>query len=380
MSTKEELPLKNMSTILALLAMVLMYQNKSFGQDSSVTQDSTADTTRLISLGIMPLPIVFFTPETGTAGGAGILFFFRPGKNAVSNRPSTMTFSFIYTEKKQIIAEASGEFYLLDNLYKLTGGLQFLRYPQKFYGIGNKTASSLEESYGSKFFRIQFAGLRSLGRGLQAGLSFSFENRKMYDVIPGGLLSVGTVLGSRDGITSDLGPLITFDTRDNIFAPTTGSYHQFSMRTELRALGSNYRFTRTEVDFRQYFSLADGHVVAYQVFGKFVSGDAPFHKLAELGGQNRMRGYYEGRYRDNDYMAIQTEYRIPLIWRFGGVLFAGAGDVAPALGQFRIADIKPSYGFGLRFTIAPQERLNLRLDFGFGKHSSGVYISAAEAF
>jgi outer membrane protein assembly factor BamA len=372
--------MKIIFSFFALAAVASLSVGESYGQDRAETKDSMADTTRAISSGILPLPIFFYTPETGIAGGAGILFFFRPDGDAVSNRPSTTALNFIYTEKKQIIAEISGEFYLADDLYRLMGGVQYLRFPQKFFGIGNNTPSGLEEDYGSELFGVQFAGLRSLGQGFQAGLSFFFENRKVFDLLPGGLLSPGTVLGSRDGITSGIGPLITFDTRDNIFSPTTGSYCQFSSRTGLRALGSDYVFTRMEVDIRHYINAANEHVLALQAFGTFISGEAPFHKLAELGGQNRMRGYYEGRYRDNNYTAVQAEYRVPLIWRFGCVVFGGAGDVAPTPGRFRLSDIKPSYGFGLRFAFAPQERLNLRLDFGFGNNSSGMYIGVAEAF
>lgn len=372
--------MKIISGFFALAAVASLTVGKSYGQDQAETNASMADTAQMTSAGFLPLPIFFYTPETGIAGGAGILFFFRPGGDAVSNRPSTTALNFIYTEKKQIIAEVSGEFYLADDLYRLMGGVQYLRFPQKFFGIGNTTPSGLEEDYSSELFGVQFAGLRSLGDGFQVGLSFFFENRKVFDLQPGGLLSPGTVLGSKDGITSGVGPLITFDTRDNIFSPTTGSYYQFSSRTGLRALGSDYVFTRMEVDIRRYINTANEHVLALQAFGTFIIGEAPFHKLAELGGQNRMRGYYEGRYRDHNYVAVQAEYRVPLIWRFGGVMFVGAGDVAPTIGRFHFSDIKPSYGFGLRFAFAPEERLNLRLDFGIGRNSNGMYIGVAEAF
>jgi hypothetical protein len=372
--------MKNTFSLLALLGVVTMCLNESRAQNRAEAQDSTADTTRASSPGILPLPIFFYTPETGTAGGAGLLFFFRPNENAATNRPSTTMLNFIYTEKKQIIAEASGEFYLAENLYKLSGGIQFLRFPQKFFGIGNNTSSSMEESYSSELYGMQFSWLRSLENGFQAGLSIFFENRRVYELIPGGLLSSGTILGSKDGITSGIGPLVTLDTRDNVFAPFTGSYYQFSIRTGLRALGSDYLITVTEVDLRKYLPFYGDGVMAFQAFGTSVSGDAPFHKLAELGGQNRMRGYYQGRYRDKNYVAVQAEYRLPLIWRFGGVAFAGTGDVAPSLSQFRLSDFKPSYGFGIRFAFEPKERLNLRLDFGLGDNSSGMYISVAEAF
>ena len=93
-----------------------------------------------------------------------------------------------------------------------------------------------------------------------------------------------------------------------------------------------------------------------------------------------MRGYYEGRYRDKKLLAMQTEYRIPIIWRFGAALFAGAGDVAPALSKFNLSSVKPSYGFGLRYLFDPVEKMCIRIDFGFGKGTSGMYITANEAY
>jgi outer membrane protein assembly factor BamA len=111
-----------------------------------------------------------------------------------------------------------------------------------------------------------------------------------------------------------------------------------------------------------------------------INGSAPFHKLAALGGQSMMRGYYEGRYLGNKLLAGQVEYRIPIYWRFGAVAFAGAGDVASTMSRFNLHDLKPSYGFGIRYVFNPDEKLSLRLDFGFGRNTSGVYITAAEAF
>jgi hypothetical protein len=39
-----------------------------------------------------------------------------------------------------------------------------------------------------------------------------------------------------------------------------------------------------------------------------------------------------------------------------------------------------SYGGGLRLLVHEKEKLNLRLDFGFGKGSSGIYVLLKEAF
>jgi hypothetical protein len=37
-------------------------------------------------------------------------------------------------------------------------------------------------------------------------------------------------------------------------------------------------------------------------------------------------------------------------------------------------------GVGLRFFWNPQERISLRLDYGIGNNSNGMYITVTEAF
>ena len=94
-----------------------------------------------------------------------------------------------------------------------------------------------------------------------------------------------------------------------------------------------------------------------------------------------MRGYYRGRYRDKNMIAFQMEYRImPVWWRLGLVGFVGVGDVAGRLDRFDLGNFKYSYGFGIRYLFMREEKLNIRLDFAYGKGSSGFYIVLREAF
>ncbi len=94
-----------------------------------------------------------------------------------------------------------------------------------------------------------------------------------------------------------------------------------------------------------------------------------------------MRGYYEGRYTDNNFIAAQVEHRFHLIERFGMVVFAAAGRVGlRPRDLFTFQGLKPSLGSGLRYAIDKKEKLNLRLDIGFGHRSTGVYFNITEAF
>ena len=94
-----------------------------------------------------------------------------------------------------------------------------------------------------------------------------------------------------------------------------------------------------------------------------------------------MRGYFEGRFRDKNLLALQAEYRLPLFWRFGLAAFAGAGKVADAFAELNSGGIKYSYGAGLRYLFSKREKIQVRLDVGFdGKGGSAFYFSIFEAF
>ncbi|MCH7722691.1 MAG: hypothetical protein IIA49_06670 [Bacteroidetes bacterium] len=62
------------------------------------------------------------------------------------------------------------------------------------------------------------------------------------------------------------------------------------------------------------------------------------------------------------------------------VLFGGVGDVAPGVTKFTISTIKPSFGAGIRFRIDELQKLDLRLDVGFGRDTQGFYFSINQAF
>ncbi len=106
----------------------------------------------------------------------------------------------------------------------------------------------------------------------------------------------------------------------------------------------------------------------------------PLIELGGLGGNELMRGYYEGRYLDRNLLAGQVEYRLPLTGRLGLAFFTGAGQVAPRIAAFRLARFKPSLGAGIRFKIVKEENLNLRFDYGIGRGTNNYYFNLAEAF
>ena len=60
--------------------------------------------------------------------------------------------------------------------------------------------------------------------------------------------------------------------------------------------------------------------------------------------------------------------------------FVGAGDVASSFGNIDLSKIKTSFGFGVRYLVLPKERINIRIDLGFGSQLPGLYFNIREAF
>jgi hypothetical protein len=89
---------------------------------------------------------------------------------------------------------------------------------------------------------------------------------------------------------------------------------------------------------------------------------------------------YDGRFRDMTMAAVQAEYRFP-IWKIvGGALFAGIGEVAERPADLALADLQVTGGAGLRVTLDPKERINLRIDLGISRFGVFPIVVITEAF
>jgi len=45
-----------------------------------------------------------------------------------------------------------------------------------------------------------------------------------------------------------------------------------------------------------------------------------------------------------------------------------------------VSTVKPTYGFGIRFRFDELEKVEVRMDVGFGKGTSGIYFDINQAF
>jgi hypothetical protein len=329
---------------------------------------------------IIGAPILFYTPETRLAYGAAGSYIFRMRGCKNDSRPSSISPILIYTQEKQFKAQVNADMYLKTDDYRLQAEVKFEKYPNKFFGVGINTLENNEESYTSRSAGLFLSFLKKLTGEVNLGIQYHFSNWKIVEMAEGGQLAAGNLFGSRDGTISGVSLLVNHDTRDNIYFPMRGELFELNARVYSKFLGSKYNFSSLSLDLRKYVTLFPNHVLAVQSLVKIQTGDVPFMNLAQMGGQYNMRGYFEGRFRDKNLLVFQAEYRAPLVWRLGLVGFAGFGNVADRFGKLSLAGMRSSYGFGLRLLFDSKEKIQVRMDVGFGEDCTGFYFSIFEAF
>jgi outer membrane protein assembly factor BamA len=342
-------------------------------------QQPKQDSTQAKRTGWTGYPFIFYTPETKTGGGGAINYFFREAGSRLNARPSSLVPVLVYTQKQQISATLFADLYWKQEKNHLMGTVSYSKWPNLFYGIGNNTSNNGED-YTQRAVALDLRFLRQVRHGMYLGIQYQFLKSKLTKIEAGGQLARGDILGGDDGAASGVGAIVSWDTRDNIFNAASGGFYQLSARVFHDRLNSDFDFTTYQADLRRYFPVMASHVLAVQGYMNMIKGDPPFYMMSLLGGQNLMRGYYEGRYRDKNMIAVQMEYRLPVWKRIGAVGFAGFGEVAPGISDFELKSFKHTVGIGLRYLLVPAEKINMRLDFGWGRDSSGFYLALTEAF
>jgi len=200
------------------------------------------------------------------------------------------------------------------------------------------------------------------------------------EVEAGGLLDSGTIPGSHGGLIGGLGIDLDWDTRDSPLFPLSGSFLQLSADAYGASAGSDFTFSRVELNLRKYLPMGLRRVLAVQAYLCSTAGDVPFYKLPLLGGDSLLRGYYKGRFRDKSLALVQSEFRVLITPRIGVVGFAGLADVFPGLSHLGESRLKFAAGSGLRYVINKRDGTTVRMDMAWGQASFGLYITAQEAF
>ena len=327
-------------------------------------------------------PIITRSLETGWNFGAVSAKIFPINRLDTVSRSSNIVVVGMFSTRKQVLFALNGTQYFNREQYILEEQLSTSYFPDKFWGLGNNTLDNQEESYSFRQAYLYFHLKRKMATKFFVGIVY--EAQKVWDInyVQGGLLDKAAIPGINGYFISGIGTSLSYDSRNNAFAPDKGLYMQLFWNHFDRTWGSDFNYNNWVADIRTYQKLGDKSTLALQLLTFSSNGaEVPLRSLAAFGGATKMRGYYEGRFRDKQQMFFQGEYRFPVYKFLQAVVFGGLGSVASEWKEYAMDNIKYSAGGGLRFVLSKQEKLSLRLDYGVGQGTNrGFYVQLGEAF
>jgi len=324
------------------------------------------------------LPFVAYSPDTRLMfGGLGVRQFKLPG-SGLETRASNVQLTATYTMNKQISIRLQHTVFLPNEAWILNGQAIYSKFPKNYWGIGPHTQEEDRVKIDYQKIEMRQRALRKVAEDLYLGPQWHFIYR--YDVEFEEARP--PIAGAQGNLSNGLGIVFNWDKRDNVLTPTQNHYFELSTLFYTTFLQSEFGYRRYRIDARKYLRLQQKgqQVLAFQLLGLFNAGNVPFEEMGMIGGEYIMRGYFEGRFRDKQALQAQAELRSLLFGRWGFALFAAAGNVSPTLSAFALPNTKWAVGAGLRYNINKADPTYIRLDYGIGKGTGGLYISIGEAF
>ena len=354
---------------LALIAFPLTL----LAQDSSSTGNTAApDTTVSEKITVLPIPTFGYSPETSTYVGAVVLFTLNLYGDTLT-RTSNASVEFSYTWRNQIILESDWDYFFEKEEWGTKGLLHYSKYPDYYFGIGANSPEENKTLFKSNRFVFESSLLQQVRPKVFAGVNGRFINYSNVGAEDGSTAFPELV----DASVFGLGISLVQDSRNSLLTPTSGTFLNINPIYNW----SHENYWKVLLDARAYETYFKSVTLAGRFFNEVNSGALPFFDRAFLGGDKFVRGYFFGRYRDNNLSTLQSEVRFPVWWRLGGAVFGGVSNVYSGFKNFQLADTKLNYGLGLRILVDKEEGTNMRFDYAIGQNgNSGFYVSFGESF
>lgn len=261
------------------------------------------------------------------------------------------------------------------NRHRIKYDISFASMPIDYWGIGYAMAQAEKSSMVEKRYRIDAEYQYEMARNFFGGVALDFTHAAAKKVA-----NLDYMLGQRDKYTATgWGLSLQYDSRDFAPNPYKGIYLSLRETYFPAALGTTETIWRTTFTGNYYQRLWKGCTLAFDAYMEYNAGkEIPWSMVAQLGGGYRMRGYYLGQYRDNGMIEVQAELRQKIYNRHGIAVWVGAGNVFPNFNRFQWRQTLPNYGIGYRWEF--KHRVNVRIDYGRGKHGGSVVFNVNEAF
>ncbi len=336
------------------------------------------------------VPAVGYTLQTGFAAilSANLAYF---NDNNADTKLSSISTSITYSQYNQTIIPIFADIWTKNNKFNIISDNRYIQYPSDIYGLGGRTDPNNGLTIDFTGLKLHETILASVAKDfyLGGGIYYdAFWNIKAIDPLTRRRDSLFTrVLGTTEkavGITFRM----LYDSRLNQINPESGWYYNLVYRANTKFLGSDSNWNSVMIDVRTYFHFPENskNVLAFWNLDWITtSGKPPYLLLPSTGWDdqyNSGRGYIQGRFRGQNMLYIESEYRYRISRNglFGGVFFVNLQNFSSDISS-QFATIIPGYGLGLRLKLNKHSGANLCVDYGIGENGSkGFFVNLGEVF
>ena len=344
---------------------------------------STSDSTRSASL--LFLPVLGYAQETGLEFGATGIYNFYTDRSDTSIFTSSVNSVVSFTTEKQVNLKLESDVWTTGNAYHYIAAIRYKKYPFNFYGLGDQTLAADKQVITQNFFQINLEAEKKLLPRYYAGLNLLYEN---FDYLQddGTSFTSPSLTGAAGGRYLAFGVSQSYDSRNSNTETNKGLYGRIKYAYAPDFWKEeNFTGSLLSIDLRGFVPLRERLTLGVQgILETVLSKSTPFYLTPQLGNDEMMRGYYQGRYRDENYLAMQSELRYRLHPRIGLAAFFGAGTVYR--NSVDLSKLKLAGGGGFRYFFDLEHHSSIRFDYAIGEKKAGesrqggFYLALGQAF
>jgi hypothetical protein len=388
-----------LSAVSLLLLCSATLQADSFFDKFIDPTDGQFDTSGWLihNKGFLPVPIIITEPAVGPGLGLAGVFFHESEEDKEKRKqaregggsnagvplipPSVSVLFGAYTENDTWLAGGAHLGVWKQDHIRYVGALARASVNLTFYG--NSSDNRLSESDGLDFngdgwFLIQEARFRLHdsdwfvgGRFEYISIDISFDDGRDPPGVDEDNLNRTETIG--------LGPLVSYDSRDNVFSPSRGIYAELEAMFHSGSFIGDFNYQKYKAAGLFYWDIHPKVVLGWRLDGRFAHGEPPFYALPYID----LRGIPALRYQGDDVLVTEIQARWNFHHRWSLVGFTGVGEAQDSFPDlFGSGDngLKHTVGGGMRYLIARRLGLQAGFDVARGPEDTVFYLTVGSAW
>ncbi|SAK91620.1 Surface antigen [Caballeronia hypogeia] len=329
--------------------------------------------------GVLPVPTIITEPAIGYGLGLGLLYFSRPRQDDAKSEtadesgkmsPPNITGIGGFGTGTHSWGAAAAHFHTWDDdRIRYLGVIGKVNLHLNWYGVqGSANAYQL-----SGVALVQQVLFRLGDSPWFIGPRYTFFNSttRFGPIIPQGINHY-----ERDVKVGKGGIVVDYDTRDNIFYPTRGTYAEFEAEFARGGFGSDDNFEMQTARGYHWIPLSQKWVLGLRADTGFSQGDIPFFAQPYV----NLRGISQAKYQDRNQLTGELELRYNITPRWSVLGFGGVGKAYGNLHSFSDAPTAFAFGTGFRYLIARKLGVSMGIDVAHGPGQNAFYVQVGSAW